>query len=467
MKSISSAIGEGGEQLIGSVAPARRRTRLDTAVARIINGAARLPDRLTARLWAAVKLALAAPFAVPTALAVFATVPGAARKTRRRAQRFPSAILTGDTDVTGTLTHLDPGARYLITSDLHRCLPGARDWPRTQHTAEVYDVVLDHYATAEWGLIEAGDVEDVWMVGGSAIGAAVDALRLAGGALAPINSRLSHATSREQLRAIMANHGGTYRRLADRFCIPGRYWRLSGNHDDALGRPEVAEVVADQLPGFALSDTIALGQPGAEPEAVISHGHLTDPWNGPVGAWRGRIVTWIANTIADLRGRELGIMDARAREALLTGRAGNRLRAIPGAFSLDRDQFTLDESALHEAFVDRFGVNRGPWLVLGHTHIPGDGPWDPGRSSRYDRYVNAGSGVTDRVITAVEWDGTGEERRPVLVAFGTQDDLPIALTYPKATDDAHRLAVRASHRSTIGTLRGQPVVRVELRAPTG
>lgn len=103
--------------------------------------------------------------------------------------------------------------------------------------------------------------------------------------------------------------------------------------------------------------------------------------------------------------------------------------------------------------------------MLGHTHVPGDGPWDPGTNSRYERYVNSGSGVAERVITAVEWDGGAAERRPILVAIARMSDLDPVDAGPEQTDPAHRIALRAGERTAIGSLDGEPVVRVVLRAP--
>ena len=133
---------------------------------------------------------------------------------------------------------------------------------------------------------------------------------------------------------------------------------------------------------------------------------------------------------------------------------------------MDREQFTLNETELHEAFAGHFGEGAGPWLVLGHTHIPGDGPWDPGTNSRYRRYVNCGSGVSERILTAVEWDGSAATRRPVLVGFARRSDVDVSGSITTLTDPAHRLAVRRGPMKTIGTLDGEPVVKLELRAPT-
>ena len=438
---------------------------LDRTVDGIMRRSSSLPGPPATRAWASLKL-FAVIFASPLlGPGLFATLPLETARCRRRARRMPQALRTDDPDVVGASARLDPAGRYLVTSDLHRCIPGGRDWPRQQATDDLYRVALDHYGAEGWGLIEAGDVEDFWMVGGSALGVAIDALRMLGAALWPIDRRLSHATARNQLQRIIDNYGATYSAIAEKFVGPRRYWRLSGNHDDPLIRPEVASALARRLPGAVVHDLVSLGNPGQIPEAVITHGHLTDPWNSPNGAWRGRFVTWLASALADLSGDEPGLTGAAARTALLAGRAGNRLRSIRGPFSVDRDQFTLNETELHESFAGHFGEDAGPWLVLGHTHVPGDDPWDPGTNSRYERYVNSGSGVAERVITAVEWDGGAAERRPILVAIARMSDLDPVDAGPEQTDPAHRLALRAGERTAIGSLDGEPVVRVVLRAP--
>lgn len=442
-------------------------SRLDAAVDAVLRKADSLPDRVTTKAWAAAKLAATVPTLPVIATAMFGSLPLDTAICRRRAQRLPGALGSADPAIVGKHLRLDPGGKYLISSDLHRCIAGARDWPRLQQTDGLYQVTLEHYSQHDWGLVEAGDVEDMWMVGGSAVGAAIDALRLLGGLLWSVDRRLSHATARAQVTLIAANHADTYATIAERFAAVGRYWRLSGNHDDSLTRPEVAAALKRIIPGFAVHDLISLGELDQTPEAVITHGHLTDPWNGPRGAWRGRIITSLANTIADLRGREMGITGATAREALVSGRAGNRLRSIRGPFSMDRDQFTLNETELHEAFADHFGEGAGPWLVMGHTHVPGDGPWDPGTESRYRRYVNSGSGVAERILTAVEWDGTSPSRRPVLVAIALESDLTVPPTEVAFTDPSHRIALQGGAREPIGTLGGERVIKVELSAPTG
>jgi hypothetical protein len=114
----------------------------------------------------------------------------AQRITLERITRYPEhlhAIARGErSPLPARRTRRVPSdARIVITSDLHRCIPGRLDWPARQATKSLYHRVLSGYAEDEWHLIENGDVEDYWMVGGSTWGAVYDVARLAGGAGAP------------------------------------------------------------------------------------------------------------------------------------------------------------------------------------------------------------------------------------------------------------------------------------------
>jgi hypothetical protein len=147
-----------------------------------------------AAVWAATKAALglaASPVTVP------ALTLAALRTTRVNSARiaaFPDHLLAlaegRDAPLPGTRTLRAPAAaRYLITSDLHRCIPGRLDWPERQGVKDLYLSVLAGYAEEGWHLIENGDVEDFWMVGGSTWGAVYDIAYLTGGAVGPDASR--------------------------------------------------------------------------------------------------------------------------------------------------------------------------------------------------------------------------------------------------------------------------------------
>ena len=107
----------------------------DRAVDRILRRSASLPESPTISAWAALKLSAVVSTSPVLGAVLFATLPLETKRCRRRAQRLPGALRTSDPDVVGRSAHLDPGGRYLVTSDLHRCIPGGRDWPRRQATS--------------------------------------------------------------------------------------------------------------------------------------------------------------------------------------------------------------------------------------------------------------------------------------------------------------------------------------------
>jgi hypothetical protein len=306
---------------------------------------------------------------------------------------------------------VDSTARWLITSDLHRCVPGRADWPRRQGTRDLYPRVLEHYADRGWGLIENGDVEDFWMVGGSTWGAVYDVARLAGGFTGALGEEPRRELLREHLDRIVDNNAATYRLLRDGFCADGRYHRTIGNHDDVYDDPALVEHLRTHLPGTDMSDTLLLCRPGTTSaqgiegiEAVVAHGHLTDAWNGPGFAVLGRAITWLVTGFDDLpRPRDTmeGLPDEEAVSRLLGGRARNRLITLDPRFGGNRRFDSLDEQRLFEALAGCPPAGGWPWLVFGHTHLP------MLRPLRADgvavRYANSGCGVLDGAISALEW----------------------------------------------------------------
>ena len=394
-----------------------------------------------------------APVGVPAVALV------AARNTARTNRRIPAVVealgrLADGADATGPFDHvrrLPAGTPGVVTSDLHRCIAGANDWPRRQGTAAIYDVALDHYGAAGWHLVEDGDVEDLWMVGGSTRGAAYGLGRLGA---ASLPGRVGRATRtrlrRRQLRAIVEHNVGTYRRIEQRFHRHGRYHRVVGNHDDVLADPAVADELRLVHAGLEVLDAVVVDRPGG-PGAVITHGHHTDAWNAPDMAALGRLGTWLACHVRDvpLLGLDPGLADEQASRRLLGGHQLDRLTAVSRWFGANLEQYSMDEVRLFDAagrrwpsVTDPDGAD-DPVLVLGHTHLPLASPTAPdGR--RWWRYLNSGSGVASKLVTAVELDGVGSPR---LVAWGRPDDLPPHL---------------ADLEPTAADAQGRPVVRVEL-----
>ncbi|MEI2700689.1 MAG: hypothetical protein V9E94_20970 [Microthrixaceae bacterium] len=186
-------------------------------------------------------------------------------------------------------TSLSSAHRYLITSDLHRCIAGRLDWPQRQGVKELYAEVLAGYADDGWHLIENGDVEDFWMVGGSTWGAVYDMAYLTGATVGPRRVEARRTLLGEHLSRIVANNADVYRVLRDGFAADGRYHRTMGNHDDVFADEVMVERLAEHLGDVEVSDTILLRRTDSDDpaersidsvDAVVAHGHLTDSWNG-------------------------------------------------------------------------------------------------------------------------------------------------------------------------------------------
>ena len=112
----------------------------------------------------------------------------------------------------------------------------------------------------------------------------------------------------------------------------------------------------------------------------------------------------LANTLIDVPrlATPEGLPPAGAEEQMLAGEIPDRLIAVNPTFGANSSYDSLDEELLCEA-VRTAGLD-DLWLILGHTHFPVSAPVSR-TGQRWDRYVNSGSGVTDGVITAIEWDG--------------------------------------------------------------
>lgn len=323
------------------------------------------------------------------------------------------------------------GERYLITSDLHRCIAGRLDWPRRQRVKQLYMDVLQGYAEEGWHLIENGDVEDFWMVGGSTWGAVYDVAYLAGAATGPGRPEARRRILCEHLDRIVENNAETYALLRDAFCASGRYHRTMGNHDDVFADPYVADHLGTHLPGVEVADTILLSPDGVDADegiagvdAVVAHGHLTDSWNGHGFSVLGRYVTWLATGLEDLPGvpRVEPLPDRSALVRLLDGRASNRLIEVDPRYGGNRRFDSLDEERLFARLDECEPAQGWPWLVYGHTHFPMLRPLNA--AGRPVRYANSGCGVLDGAFSALEWDASDPDDPLRLVVWHTTEDGP-------------------------------------------
>lgn len=417
---------------------------------------------------AAIKSLVLTPALPPLWIAMGVTSRRYNTLSRRRARTIAAELspppLTGQRLAgAGETLRADARGKYFITSDLHRGPAGGRDWSNSNGAAAVYAAALHHYADNGWGLIENGDVEDFWVVGGSNWGVAYDLVRMVGSAFGRSGRNARLAAYRLHLDRTVANHGPTYRAITERFLSRSSYFRVRGNHDDSYEQPDLVDRLRDHLPGTPIADSVLLC---ADHRLVgfVAHGHRTDPWNGPVGRWRGRVITWFASLLADMPGiDELGPPSEAQVLAPFRAKGVNVLTALDRWLGLDPKRHSLDETVLHDAFDERFGAHSAPWLVCGHTHDPMIRPIDPQTRTVFSRYANSGSGICPGVITGVEWDGStydgsdpgsvtvrlvgytvGHPEPGVGTAIGMVGDRPLVRTELAPVDDNGRLAPTAA-----------------------
>ena len=425
---------------------ARWADRVDEATA---------PPGPVAGAWAVVKL-VGLSGTLPLTFFVYGAV--AAHNTRLVDRQLPNyaeflaRVLANERPEGVAVERRNGAARYVITSDLHRAHPGRSDWPARQGTDRVYRAMLDHYADGDWTLVENGDVEDLWLAGGSTYGVVYELARLAAMAL-PERERAAVLAEvyEEHLRRVIANNRPIYDRIAE-FVDRDAYVRIVGNHDDVWRRPYGRRALADQL-GQSVVDHLVLTGPDA-PVALINHGHQTDAWNAPGRDRIGKLFTSWGSALHDLPfvPTSPGMPPPSTTAALLGSRAPNRLLAMLPLIGADLDAQSLDEVKLCQALRDT-PVGR-VWLVLGHTHVPLKRPTDataPPNASPA-RYINSGAGILHRSATAIEWDGAplDDGGEPYLRLVAWHDDGDTVRRTELDADPGDPAVLRAGPGATVG-----------------
>ena len=348
-------------------------------------------------------------------------------------------------------SHLD----LLITSDLHRCFPGRRDWLERQDVKDLYAAVLDLATDAGRHVVENGDIDDYWMVGGSPYGQWYDAARVVTHFIpGRTGLELRRAIYRRHLRTIVANHPASYKRL-QLLGEAGRYHRTVGNHDDVYLDRALADSLSDLVGGIAICDVIVLEDHAGEAVAFITHGHQTDGWNAPGRAYLGKLATWAGNTLSDTPGLEAPdtVPPRSLTTAFLRGQLPNRLLRVSKRFGTNSKYDSLDEELLFDAFGG--AATNGPWIILGHTHLPVLQPMS--RSGvAWERYANSGNGIWDGMITGLEGDGASTN--------GTPTPKMVAWLWA----DRHDLGGLVTEADVVAHHGGRPVARIEFeRTPDG
>ncbi len=437
---------------------------IDDWFARSFRSLTRLADRIdetsappgpVAGTWAAIKL-LGLSGTLPVTFLGYGAV--AAHNTRLVDRQLPNhaellaRVLANERPEGVAVERRDGAGRFVITSDLHRAHAGHSDWPARQGTDRVYPVMLDHYAEGDWNLVENGDVEDLWLGGGSTYGVVYELARFAAVALPePRRTAVLTQVYEEHLRRVVENNRPVYDRIAG-FVERGAYVRIVGNHDDVWRRPYGRRALADQL-GQSAVDHLVLTGPDA-PVALITHGHQTDAWNAPGRDRIGKLFTSWGSALHDLPivPTTPGMPPPSATVALLGGRAPNQLLAMLPLIGADLDAQSLDEVKLCQALRDT-PVGR-VWLVLGHTHVPLKWPTDataPPNASPA-RYANSGAGILHRSVTAIEWDGArlDGDGEPILRLVAWHDDGDVVRRTELDPDPADPTVLRAGPAATVG-----------------
>jgi hypothetical protein len=377
-----------------------------------------LHPRLVPATWALLKLAVLSLASPVVGSAVTARAVGNTREVHRIIDRFPQLIedvMVGDpVDFPmARVSRVSAGERWFISSDLHRSVAGHLDWPHAQDTVGLYNAALSFYGRQEWGLIENGDIEEFWLVGGSAYGVLYDVSRMLAAVLPDTyGSGLRDVVYAEHFRRIVANNEPTYQAVRSGFHDQGRFRRVVGNHDDCWEDPKRLPLLTGQFPGLEVTDFVVLeGEAG--PVGVVTHGHQTDSWNGPaVNNSIARLTSSSGSAVHDSPFPVgPGLPGERETRSLLSGGEKDRLGEVSPLTGVNADLESLDEVRLFESCRRAWGdgsadLDGGPWLIMGHTHIPLSAPALDADGGVWRRYLNSGSGITHGAVTGIEWDGS-------------------------------------------------------------
>ncbi|MBI2070338.1 MAG: hypothetical protein HYT79_07010 [Elusimicrobia bacterium] len=346
----------------------------------------------------------------------------------------------------------DAAKKYVVFSDLHLLEKGARhdhfkNWSRAGHgpgNHEIFHRALDYYQKHEFYLVEAGDIEDLFVkapgFGRMAKEQIFDAV------LGPLGNYFDGAAEKKErlqkLRAIARNYASHYEHLRDSFFKHGRLIKLIGNHDEALLEPEFLNVLREIYGGpievyeyLALVDDPAVSN--SPVRAVVAHGHQFDVICAiGAGDLIGEVYTeslaWFG-TGADrvwpgYSAQEGGWTQRMRRDSGFA----NTISRSPSFFK--EKNAVVKWRHMNEDMAAKAVTGAGPeapYLVLGHTHEPRFRAADK-NGSLVEKYVNTGSAsLYEQLVWAVEIING----RPALVAWRTNEQGALIKTLMEATPD--------------------------------
>lgn len=90
----------------------------------------------------------------------------------------------------------------------------------------------------------------------------------------------------------------------------------------------------------------------------------------------------------------------------------------------------------------------GPWVLLGHTHVPLKAPSHPETGGIWRKYINSGCCIFDRMIRSIEWVFGDDMVEPEVrfVAWRWSSHLGPVLPGAEREISARRMATWANNR---------------------
>lgn len=297
---------------------------------------------------------------------------------------------------TRSVRFLPQSKNYVVTSDLHMFVEGdTLDKFKTLGNHDLYKAVLTEYAKNGYSLIEAGDVEDLWMrettFSGSMTDIVFDSLGWPFGDM--LEDDYEENRIRSQAVKIFENNSEVYETIRNLFHNGGNYYRLFGNHDDSWREQKFIAGLRLVYPDIVPLDYAFIGPYGTNPDdhggmhpkVIVAHGHQFDAWNNAACHDAG---TQITGTVSGIPSLAAGYTSRAAWEAQLKGLGFDN--------ELGEDVTSIDELEFYETTEKDFSNKPfTPDFIFGHTHGPRKNAQIPGWMSRkewnFKEYTNTGT----------------------------------------------------------------------------
>lgn len=300
--------------------------------------------------------------------------------------------------------------KYVIFSDQHMSHDGNRqDFFRKSGNVKIYRAALEHYARAEYTLVENGDVEELIIFDPTIAECRARA--------AMSDAQLDAHRQRHRLgllKKVLSTYRGLYEQINDGFHRPGRLVKIAGNHDQSLQDPHMLEELRKVLPGVVVHDYLVVeakkkkGEKFGRPLYVAAHGHQFDPVTAPrysprAGEVISECLAWAfegADRVWRWKETKRYVLGEPFNNRLATGKAGNPFkgeklieaivelalgheiaweyyRSKTRLGALTKEVLTgkqwikfrhMSETFVVEKLIRTFRGTAMPTLILGHSH---------------------------------------------------------------------------------------------------